>query len=288
MDASETGKLIAAKRKEKRLIQKELAERLKVTDKAVSKWETGRGMPDVSVLEELSRELEISVSEILNGKEVERDMLPETADKIIVDTMKSSKRKVNKKRLMAIGAGVAAAVLMIFLLTFLYFLSQTMNPKDTESLEESINGYISFRHYEERAKILETRNEQGLLLVLYNHGGFNGIILYEESSVFPGRVQKNAMMVTQPEHSGRLGCSAYSYENKTVVMLWGEDLPEEARYYSVEFFGMEQFFEIENTEMLLDVYIYPGHDDTFHKKLLNKDKKPLYDDFGEKTEENRT
>lgn len=288
MDASETGKLIAAKRKEKGLTQKELAERLKVTDKAVSKWETGRGMPDVSVLEELSRELEISVSEILNGKEVEREMLPETADKIIVDTMKSSKRKVNKRRLLAIGAGVAAAVLMIFLLTFLYLFSETMNPNDIENLEEHINGYLSFRYSDERAKILGAKHEQGLLVVLYTHGGFNGIILYEESSVFPGRVQKNAMMLTQPERNGRLGYSSYLYEDKTVVMLWGEKLPEEARYYSIEFFGMEQIFEIENPEMFFDVYIYPGHDDTYLERLLNKDKKPLYDDFGEKTEENWT
>lgn len=243
-------------------------------------------MPDVSVLEELSRELEISVSEILNGKEVEREMLPETADKIIVDTMKSSKKKVNKRRLLAIGAGVAAAVLMIFLLTFLYLFSETMNPNDIENLEEHINGYLSFRYSDERAKILGAKHEQGLLVVLYTHGGFNGIILYEESSVFPGRVQKNAMMLTQPERNGRLGYSSYLYEDKTIVMLWGEKLPEEARYYSIEFFGMEQIFEIENPEMFFDVYIYPGHDDTCLERLLNKDKKPLYDDFGEKIEEN--
>ena len=54
MDAKATGTLIAARRKEKGLSQAELAERLHVTDKAVSRWETGRGMPAIDSLEPLA------------------------------------------------------------------------------------------------------------------------------------------------------------------------------------------------------------------------------------------
>ena len=71
-----TGQFIARRRKAIGLTQKELADRLGVTNKAVSKWETGGGMPDISVLQELSRILEVSVDELLAG-EFEGESRPE-------------------------------------------------------------------------------------------------------------------------------------------------------------------------------------------------------------------
>ena len=74
---NKTGQLIARRRKEIGLTQKELAERLGVTNKAVSKWETGGGMPDVSVLETLADALEVSVDELLRGeRETGQVLLP--------------------------------------------------------------------------------------------------------------------------------------------------------------------------------------------------------------------
>lgn len=286
MNASETGKLISSKRREKGLTQKELAEKLGVTDKAVSKWETGRGMPDVSVLENLSKELEVSVSEILNGGEVERELLPETADKIIVDTMKDSSRKVSRKRLMAIGAGVAASILMICILIFSYLFSQTVAPDDIKTLDKYINNYLSFRYSDERARVLEAKNEQDKLVVLYTHEGLNGLYIYNESRIFPGRYNKNLIMEIMPKKNGEINYFLFVDDGKTVMMVAGVELPKEARYYSVEFFGMEQIFKIENNEKFLDVYVYQGCDKLSLTRLLNKDKKPLYDDFGNKIEEN--
>lgn len=71
MDLERTGRFIAEKRKEKQLTQKQLAEKLHVTDRAVSKWETGRSFPDVNLLEDLCRELEVGVSDLLAGKRLE-------------------------------------------------------------------------------------------------------------------------------------------------------------------------------------------------------------------------
>ena len=59
---------ISKLRKEKKLTQKDLAEQLGVTDKAVSKWERGLGCPDISLLSKLSQVLGVTTSEILNGK----------------------------------------------------------------------------------------------------------------------------------------------------------------------------------------------------------------------------
>ena len=70
MDHYVTGAVIKALREKRRMTQAELAEELCVSDKTVSKWETGRGFPDVSLLEPLGKALHISVAELLCGQAV--------------------------------------------------------------------------------------------------------------------------------------------------------------------------------------------------------------------------
>ena len=69
MNLNKISNLIKTKRKEIGITQEELAQRLFVTEKAISRWETGRGTPDISLLIPLSKELKIDVSELLNGEE---------------------------------------------------------------------------------------------------------------------------------------------------------------------------------------------------------------------------
>ena len=68
MDQIKIGKFIAERRKNKNLTQLQLAEKLNITDRAISKWETGKGMPDSSIMMELCKELDISVNELLSGE----------------------------------------------------------------------------------------------------------------------------------------------------------------------------------------------------------------------------
>ena len=68
MDNIRFGSFVAQLRKERGLTQKELAQRLHVTDKAVSKWETGRGFSDLKLLEPLAQTLEVSLVELLQGE----------------------------------------------------------------------------------------------------------------------------------------------------------------------------------------------------------------------------
>lgn len=92
MDTKATGALIARRRKTLALSQAELAERLHVTDKAVSRWETGRGMPGLNSLEPLSEALGLSVSELLSGKELTTEELPKAAGGQIMESMKREKQ----------------------------------------------------------------------------------------------------------------------------------------------------------------------------------------------------
>ena len=70
MDRYVTGSMIRQLREQKGLTQEELAERLFVSGKAVSKWETGQGLPDISLLEPLAKALDISIIELFNGQSV--------------------------------------------------------------------------------------------------------------------------------------------------------------------------------------------------------------------------
>lgn len=75
MNAIEFGRFIAHQRKAVGLTQKELAERLLVTDKAVSRWENGHGYPDIETLENLSKALEVSLVELMHSKKNESDTI---------------------------------------------------------------------------------------------------------------------------------------------------------------------------------------------------------------------
>lgn len=75
MNTIEFGRFIAQQRKAVGLTQKELAERLLVTDKAVSRWENGHGYPDIETLENLSKALEVSLVELMHSKKNESDTI---------------------------------------------------------------------------------------------------------------------------------------------------------------------------------------------------------------------
>ena len=102
MDQEKIGKFIQKLRKEKELTQQELANKLNVTDRAVSKWETGRGLPDLSIIKTLCEELDISINELLSGEKLNKkeynEKLEENIEKTIEytnDKIKSIKNKIN-------------------------------------------------------------------------------------------------------------------------------------------------------------------------------------------------
>ena len=68
MDLSKTGKLIAGLRREKSFTQKDVAARLGVSPKTISKWETGHGFPDISLISELSKIFEVDISKLIEGE----------------------------------------------------------------------------------------------------------------------------------------------------------------------------------------------------------------------------
>lgn len=107
MDVEKTGLFIAKLRGELGLTQRELADRIGVTDKAISKWERGRGFPDVGVLEILSNELNVSVMELMSGERSTPETFKKQSDSTLIETLlyvKRMSRKTIGTLLLIVGA----------------------------------------------------------------------------------------------------------------------------------------------------------------------------------------
>lgn len=100
MDIKKTGEFIAVCRKEKGMTQKELADALGITNRAVSKWETGAGMPDIGILEELSKALDVTVDELLKG---EKNTEAETKVPMLKKKRLTCLPRVSKKQMLGAG-----------------------------------------------------------------------------------------------------------------------------------------------------------------------------------------
>ena len=100
MDKEKTGQLITELRKEKGLTQKQLADALNVTDKAVSKWERGLSFPDISMLEPISELLGVSIMELLAGERQSREetMSREEAKDLINASVELSEEEIRHKK----------------------------------------------------------------------------------------------------------------------------------------------------------------------------------------------
>ena len=100
MDQIAIGKFIAKKRKEKNFTQEQLAERLGVSNKTVSKWETGKCMPDYSVVKILCEELEITVAELMDGEAADERSVRAYDDEQIMDLLKRTQDLEKQKNLL--------------------------------------------------------------------------------------------------------------------------------------------------------------------------------------------
>lgn len=117
MDQTKIGKFIAEMRKEQNLTQQDLAEKLGISNKTISKWECGNGMPDYAVMESLCSVLNINVNELLSGERLPSQEYSKKAEENMISLIQES--NVNQKRDMRewlsflIGVGAVAFVMWL-------------------------------------------------------------------------------------------------------------------------------------------------------------------------------
>ena len=160
MDLIKIGKYIAFKRKEQGLTQKQLAEKLNMSDKSVSKWERGICLPDVSVYLELCKILDISINEFLAGEDIPKETIEQKAEENIIQITKDNKNK--QKYLKKI-----IKLLIVMLIVFI-FITRIFIYKKLTQPQNYIEPYL------EKSTEMQTAN------MLSNHPG--DILLFHYNS----------------------------------------------------------------------------------------------------------
>lgn len=198
MDNKTTGAFISAIRKELNLNQKQLAEKLGVTDKAVSKWETGRSAPDIALLEPLAKELGVSVVEILQGEKIKEENFPTVSDEVVVTTMKKDKKKL--RRAVIIAVSIMLSILLLLQINFYcyhYFI--TIPKDDISAIEKEATEYIG-----RSAKIYDDDFQSGKIIKYVEKGKYHfalveginksgekriSMCIFETDNVFTKRIE---------------------------------------------------------------------------------------------------
>lgn len=131
MNQEKIGAFIKNCRKQKKLTQEELARLLNVTDKAISKWENGRCLPDVSLFEKVCKELDITVNELLSGERLNENNYQKKADELAINLLDNMKK--NKKMYLKI-----IFIIIVLFCIIILFLNKMSNIEFNVSYDSRI------------------------------------------------------------------------------------------------------------------------------------------------------
>lgn len=259
MDNKLTGNFISQRRKELSLNQKQLAEKLNVTDKAVSKWETGRSAPDISMLETLAEALDVSVVEILKGEKIEKENLVPASDEVIVKTIKKGKYKLKL---------AVAVVVVVMLPAFMFGLLMAISYPEYHFLssvpandEERIISKVADRFsdiYEDTENLQIVKQEKKGDYYFYLLRNESGIIMaaFEKDKLFKDRI---ALWGGQGiSEANKIGLYSCGMSRLSINVFFGYGMTDES--YSYYYRGVKSTKYIED-EYILDAFI--DYDDSF-------------------------
>lgn len=129
MDQVKIGRFIAECRREKNLTQMQLAEKLNITDRAVSKWENGRAMPDSSIMIELCSVLGINVNELLSGERIKMENYNKVAEENLL-TLKKQKEESDKRLLnIEVIMGIISIIMYLIMVMIVSFSNMQDNTR---------------------------------------------------------------------------------------------------------------------------------------------------------------
>ena len=204
MDLIKIGKYIAFKRKEQGLTQKQLAEKLNMSDKSVSKWERGICLPDVSVYLELCKILDISINEFLAGEDIPKETIEQKAEENIIQITKDNKNK--QKYLKKI-----IKLLIVMLVVFIFITSIFIYKKLTQP-----QNYIE--PYLEKSTEMQTAN------MLSNHPG--DILLFHYNSKKDFDISKFEQMSATHQNVRKVKRYLIKKSVHFIIILQKEQIPE--------------------------------------------------------------
>ena len=125
MDQVKIGKFIAECRKQKNLTQMQLAEKLGITDRAVSKWETGKALPDSSIMLELCAILGITVNDLLSGEVITMDNYEKEMEKKLLEMIKQKEQADKRLLCVEVFIGITATVVLFAMVLLAAFVQMS-------------------------------------------------------------------------------------------------------------------------------------------------------------------
>ena len=156
MNQIKIGKFIAECRKNSNLTQMQLAEKLNITDRAISKWENGKAMPDSSIMLDLCKELKISVNELLSGEMIDMKDYNKIAEENLFKLNESNEKK---KKIILKSAIVIGLLIFIIIVIQLYSYTKQISKSNLnnvlEQAQQNQEIYIKIQELEERVNELE-------------------------------------------------------------------------------------------------------------------------------------
>lgn len=115
MDQIKIGRFIAECRKANHLTQMQLAEKLGITDRAISKWENGRSMPDSAIMPELCQALNITINDLFNGEVVKMENYNEKSDQLLIEMAKEKEESDKRLLTMEVVIGVVSTLFLFMM-----------------------------------------------------------------------------------------------------------------------------------------------------------------------------
>ena len=144
MDQVKIGRFISKKRKERGLTQAQLAEKLGITDRAVSKWETGRSLPDASIMLELCELMQITVNDLLCGEEVMVENYQEKTENNLIEMVRQKEASDRRLLTFEVVIGVLSSV-FLFTMVGLSAYIMTLDPtKPWLGVLMIVGGFVQF------------------------------------------------------------------------------------------------------------------------------------------------
>lgn len=256
MNNKHTGDFICARRKELNLSQKDLAEKLNVTDKAVSKWETGRSAPNISILEPLAEVLGVTVAELLKGEKAEKESLNNTSNEIIVETIKKSKKKI----ILTVSVILSAVVVLACAYPAYHFFT-SVNINDTAGIEEMAN--FSIVDGDEDMKIIKSEKigYYYAFLMMQDNGNEVHLRFFRTDEVFKNRI---VCCGGSSADIGEIGMYSFGMNYLNTNVIFGYNITKSEYRYNYK--GATCVKPVEDDGIVLDVLI--EYDSTFRHATL--------------------
>ena len=286
MDQVKIGKFISECRKKKKLTQEELAEKLGVTNKSVSRWENGKTMPDYSVINLLCNELDISINELLSGEKIKESNYENKANENLDSILKEYYKMKKQKRIIKIGLLIVSLLLLISIIKIILVmgivsLSMLIPSKEITGIDNYDKSYYIEKYGgdldsnlsifpDNKDNLIDAEFSSSLQTNLFDSDGYILLKTKYNKNDFDSEIERIENLSATIYENCKSNAASYTnyvkYDDKSY------DYPA---YITIDGFGHTYEYALidgDNFEITYVYLSYPKIDDSNYMEYLKKDK----------------